>query len=83
MRIGIDLGGTKTEAILLDYNGKKLFSKRIPTIKNYEGTIKGLINLIKEIELNFSKIDSIGIGMPGAISTETSLIKSANSVWMN
>ena len=83
MRIGIDLGGTKTEAILLDYNGKKLFSKRIPTIKNYEGTIKGLINLIKEIELNFTKIDSIGVGMPGAISTETSLIKSANSVWMN
>ena len=83
MRIGIDLGGTKTEALLIDKDGKKIFSKRIPTAKNYEGTIQGIVNLVEEIEQNHKEIQSIGIGMPGAISLETSLIKSANSVWMN
>ena len=83
MRIGLDVGGTKTEAILINNNGAKIFSKRIPTEKNYEGTIEGIVRLINEINNKFSEIDSIGIGMPGAISLETSLIKSANSVWMN
>ena len=83
MRIGIDLGGTKTEALLIDKDGNKIFSKRITTEKNYEGTIQGIVNLIEEIEKKYKEIQSIGIGMPGAISLETSLIKSANSVWMN
>ena len=73
MRIGIDLGGTKTEALLIDKDGKKIFSKRIPTAKNYEGTIQGIVNLVEEIEQNHKEIQSIGIGMPGAISLETNL----------
>ena len=42
MKIGIDLGGTKTEGILIDKNGSELSRKRIKTEKNYEGTIKGI-----------------------------------------
>ena len=56
MRIGIDLGGTKTEALLIDKEGNKVFSKRIPTEKNYQGTIKGIINLVNEIECQVSNI---------------------------
>ena len=82
-RIGIDLGGTKTEAILIDKNGKQIFKKRIPSEKNYSGSVKSIVNLVKEIETKFSKADSIGIGMPGSISKETSLIKGANSIWLN
>ena len=83
MRIGIDLGGTKTEALLIDKEGNKVFSKRIPTEKNYQGTIKGIINLVNEIEEKFSTVESIGIGIPGSVSLETSLIKNANSIWLN
>ena len=82
-RIGIDLGGTKTEAILIDKNGKQIFKKRIPSEKNYSGSLKSIVNLVKEIETKFNKADSIGIGMPGSISKETSLIKGANSIWLN
>ena len=82
-RIGIDLGGTKTEALLIDKQGSKIFSKRIPTEKNYEGTIEGILNLVNEIENKYNNIKSIGIGIPGAVSAETSLIKNANSIWLN
>ena len=82
-RVGIDLGGTKTEALLIDKEGNKVFSKRILTEKNYQGTIRGIINLINEIEEKFTTVESIGIGIPGSVSFETSLIKNANSIWLN
>ena len=82
-RVGIDLGGTKTEALLIDKEGNKVFSKRILTEKNYQGTIRGIINLINEIEEKFTTVESIGIGIPGSVSLESSLIKNANSIWLN
>jgi len=83
MKIGIDLGGTKTEAILIQEDGKEVYRKRIKTQKNYEGTIEGIINLIKEIEEIHGKADSIGVGMPGIVSNENLLVKNANSTWLN
>lgn len=83
MKIGIDLGGTKTEAILIDNNGKELLRKRIKTEKNYQGTLKGIKFLVAEFENKFGLVESIGIGMPGAISTDSSLVKNANSIWLN
>ena len=82
-RIGIDLGGTKTEAILIDEKGNKIFSKRIPSEQNYNGTINDIVKLVREIEDKFSNVDFVGVGMPGAVSPETSLIKGANSTWLN
>ena len=55
-RIGIDLGGTKTEAILIDEKGNKIFSKRIPSEQNYNGTINDIVKLVREIEDKFSKL---------------------------
>ena len=83
MKIGIDLGGTKTESILIDQKGHELFRKRISTEKNYPGTVEGITSLIKEIETQFGNIESIGIGMPGIVSNDTSLVKNANSIWLN
>ena len=83
MRIGIDLGGTKTEAILIDSDGKEIFRKRIKTEKNYQGTLNGIKSLINEIENKFHTVDHIGIGMPGAVSVDSALIKNANSIWLN
>ena len=83
MKIGIDLGGTKTESVLLDQKGNKVFSNRIPTQKNYEGTIEGIKSLVSEIEKEYGFISTIGLGMPGSVSTDTSLIKGANSQWLN
>tara|TARA_B100000676_G_scaffold287958_1_gene319055 strand:+ start:263 stop:1153 length:891 start_codon:yes stop_codon:yes gene_type:complete len=83
MKIGIDLGGTKTEGILIDSNGNELNRQRIKTEKNYKGTINGIESIVKNFEKNFGKVNTIGIGMPGAISLESALIKNANSIWLN
>jgi len=83
MKIGIDLGGTKTEGILIDKNGSELSRKRIKTEKNYEGTIKGILSIIKYFESSFGLTKTIGIGMPGAVNENSSLVKNANSIWLN
>ena len=62
---------------------KKFFKKRIPSEKNYPDAVNSIVNLIKEIEDKFNKVEFIGLGMPGSISLETSLIKGANSIWLN
>ena len=83
MKIGIDLGGTKTEGILIDNTGKELSRHRIKTEKNYEGTIKGIISIVKKFENDFGNSESVGIGMPGAVSSNSALVKNANSIWLN
>ena len=83
MKIGIDLGGTKTEGILIDNSGKELSRHRIKTEKNYDETIEGIISIVKKFEKNFGNSESIGIGMPGAVSSDSALVKNANSIWLN
>ncbi len=83
MKIGIDLGGTKTEGILIDNSGKELSRNRIKTEKNYEGTIQGIISIVKNFENDFGNSQSVGIGMPGAVSKDSALVKNANSIWLN
>ena len=83
MRIGIDLGGTKTEGILIDKQGEELDRKRIKTEKNYLGTIDGIISIVKNFENNFGEAESVGVGMPGCVSSDSSLVKNANSIWLN
>ena len=78
-----DLGGTKTEGILIDSSGSELTRKRIDTEKNYQGTMDGIVSLIKEFENDFGDVESIGVGMPGCVSHDSSLVKNANSVWLN
>jgi len=77
-RIGIDLGGTKIEALALDATGREVFRKRIPTPRgDYGATISAVQSLVREIGEG-----SVGIGIPGAESRATGLIKNANSTWL-
>lgn len=78
-KIGIDLGGTKTEVILLDENLHALERKRIPTPQNdYEEIINNISSLVLEVSENISNF-SIGVCTPGAISKQTGLIKNSNT----
>jgi len=84
MRIGIDLGGTKIEAIALDEVGEELVRRRIPTpAGDYDGTLAAIGELIAVIENLLGQTGSVGIGTPGAISPRTGLMKNSNSVVLN
>lgn len=79
-RIGIDLGGTKIEALVIDRNGEELMRQRVPTPQgDYWGTIEAIAELIAAVEQQSGCYGSIGIGMPGTLSPATGLVKNANS----
>jgi fructokinase len=83
MRIGIDLGGTKIEGIALDDSGKEILRLRIDTPQgNYQATIAAIVNLVQLLEVNTQQTGTVGIGIPGAISPTTQLVKNANSTWL-
>ena len=78
-KLGVDLGGTKTEAILLDESLNVITRKRIPTPQNdYEQILDSISSLVREISENVSDF-SLGICTPGAISKQTGLIKNSNT----
>ena len=84
MRIGIDLGGTKIESILLDGAGKELARKRVKTPnESYSKTINKIVSLVKEMETIAESACSVGVATPGALSLESGLIKNANSTCLN
>jgi fructokinase len=84
MRIGVDLGGTKIEAIALDGRGAILIRRRVPTpVGDYDGTLNAIGGLVDGLERDLSERGSIGIATPGAISLKTGLIKNANSTVLN
>src|SRR5947207_6917674 len=79
-RIGIDLGGTKIEAIALSASGRILARRRVATPKgNYELAVRAIVDLVSAIEQELGASGTVGIGTPGAISPATGLIKNANS----
>jgi len=74
-RIGIDLGGTKIEALVLDPDGREVFRRRVPTPQDrYASTVEAVAALVRE-----AGEGTVGIGIPGAVSPATGLIKNANS----
>ena len=78
-KLGVDLGGTKTEAILLDDSLNVLERKRVPTPKdNYSEIVNSVSKLVLEVSSNASDF-SLGICTPGAISKKTGLIKNSNT----
>ena len=74
MYIGIDLGGTKTESIILDEAGKEIERIRKDTPKNYNGTLDTVCELVNYLEDKYKKKCSVGVGSPGALSKETKCI---------
>jgi fructokinase len=85
-RIGIDLGGTKIEGIVLDSAGKELFRKRIAT--EQEGGYQHILSRIKllydELAANIkNKTHTFGIGTPGAVSPKSGFLKNSNTPCLN
>ena len=84
MRIGIDLGGTKIEAIALDDDGTIRARSRVPsTPDDYAGTLVAIHDLVRDIETSIGDEAPVGIGMPGTLSPVTGLVRNANSTWLN
>ena len=84
IQIGIDLGGTKIEGIALAANGEALAGRRVPTPRDdYDGTVRAIAALVGALESEAGSRGTVGIGMPGAISPATGLVKNANSTWLN
>ena len=84
MRFGIDLGGTKIELIALDDAGHERLRRRIATPSHqYEAIVSAITSLVTEAERALSCRGTVGVGMPGAISPATGLIKNANTVCLN
>jgi len=78
-KIGVDLGGTKTEVIVLDENLDILERKRVPTPQNnYDEIINTISTLVLDVSENISDF-TLGICCPGAISKQTGLIKNSNT----
>ena len=77
MRIGIDLGGTKIEAVGMDPMGEVRGKIRVSTPDNYEKVIDSIVSMVGRMEDKVGKIDAVGIGTPGAIDPETGLVKNA------
>lgn len=83
MRIGIDLGGTKIEGIALAAGGRELVRRRVTTPDGYDATIAAIRDLVATLESETEMRGTVGIGMPGAISPASGLVKNANSTWLN
>ena len=84
MRIGIDLGGTKTEILALDEAGAEIYRKRIPSdSRTYAGIIATLAGLVRDAESALGRTGTVGVGIPGAISARTGLVKNANTNALN
>jgi len=85
MRIGVDVGGTKIEAIALDPEGRELARRRVATpARDYAKTIDAVRALVVGLERELGAGRArVGVGMPGAISSLTGLVKNANSTPLN
>jgi fructokinase len=84
MRIGIDLGGTKTEIIALDASGALLLRRREPTpVHDYAATLSLVARLVHDAERELGGGATVGVGTPGAASPATGLLRNSNSVCLN
>lgn len=84
LRIGIDLGGTKTEVIALSDDGEELLRRRAPTPRgDYEASLAQIARLVREAEAELAAPATVGVATPGAISRRTGRMKNANSTWLN
>jgi fructokinase len=82
MRIGVDVGGTKIEAIALD-GERVLARRRIPAPQDdYHATLCAVRDLVAAVAQETAQSGTVGVGIPGTISAQTGLVKNANSVWL-
>jgi len=83
MRIGIDLGGTKIEAIALSPAGQEITRLRVATPRDYAASLDAIAGLVRELERAAGAQGTVGVGIPGTVVPRTGLVKNANSTWLN
>jgi fructokinase len=82
-RAGIDLGGTKIEGIVLEDDGAVCARGRIPTPRgDYHATLDAIAGLLADLEAEAGPAETVGVGIPGAVSPATGRVKNANSTWL-
>lgn len=82
-RIGVDLGGTKTEIIVLAPDGTERLRHRIDTPPGYRPSLEAIAALVRTTEAQLDITATVGVGIPGIISPATGLVKNANSIALN
>jgi len=83
MRIGVDLGGTKIEAAALGPHDEVLARQRLATPReDYAATIGAIVGLVQQVEDRLGSRGSVGVGIPGALSSTSGLIKNASATWL-
>jgi fructokinase len=84
LRWGIDLGGTKTEIIGLDDDGREVLRRRRPTDKRtYDAIVAGIVELVRAAEAEVGQTGSVGIGTPGSASPRSGLMRNCNTTVLN
>ncbi len=84
MRIGVDLGGTKIEAVALDDDGAVRARVRIATpAGDYAATVGAVRDLVDAIEREAASRGTVGVGIPGSLSPSSGVVRNANSTWLN
>jgi fructokinase len=82
LRIGIDLGGTKIEAVALD-GSREVARARVDTPRgDYDATLAAIVDIVHDLQQRIPPGATIGIGIPGTISATSGLVKNANSTWL-
>lgn len=78
LRLGVDIGGTKTEVVVLDASGNERFRHRRPTPHSeYRDAVLDIISLIREAEIAVAESCSVGVGAPGSVSPQTGVLRNA------
>lgn len=84
MRFGLDLGGTKMEAVLLDDTGEIVWRERRPTpAEDYQAIIETIAVLVAQAAIETAREMTVGIGMPGSLSPKTGLVRNSNTQCLN
>src|SRR5690625_3579489 len=83
-RIGIDLGGTKTEVVLLRGDSQEQFRTRVATPRHdYDATLQTIVELVNQAEALAGQSSlPVGLGIPGSVSRRTGRVENGNSTWL-
>ncbi|HZO15348.1 MAG TPA: ROK family protein, partial [Polyangiaceae bacterium] len=84
MRIGVDLGGSKIEALALADDGGEILRRRVPTpAHDADAIVAAVVALVRDVERELGQEGRVGIATPGAISPATGLMKNSNTTCLN
>src|SRR3989442_10557996 len=83
MRIGVDLGGTKIEAIALSPGGQEIARLRVTTPRDYAACLDAIAALVRELDRAGGAAGTVGVGIAGTVEPQMWLVKNANSTWLN